>query len=256
VKIHCWGAGPRVVLVHGPLLGGRHAWREQRSLGERWELIAPDRPGHGETPSKRQDFEPESVELANQLLTQPVHLVGSSYGAIVAMLAAVRAADNVVSLTVIEPPSTSVACGDPVVDDFANAVRAVIDDADAAPDRFLRRFCEVVGVPAHVLPDPPLRVLIKGVRQLQGARPPDEAMLPLDDLAASGFPMLVVSGGHHPASEIICDTIAGRTGGQRAVCPGMGHLVQDTGAPFNALLENFLQSAEANRISTIGDRTP
>jgi hypothetical protein len=110
-----------------------------------------------------------------------------------------------------------VACGDPVVDDFANAVRAVIDDADAAPDRFLRRFCEVVGVPAHVLPDPPLRVLIKGVRQLHGARPPDEAMLPLDDLAASGFPMLVVSGGHHPASEIICDTIARRTGGLRAV---------------------------------------
>jgi pimeloyl-ACP methyl ester carboxylesterase len=166
------------VLVHGAFLGGRHAWREQRSLGERWELIAPDRPGHGETPSKRQDFEQESVELANQLLTQPVHLVGVSYGAIVAMLAAVRAATNVVSLTIIEPPFTSVACGGPVVDDFADAVRAVIDDADAAPGPFLRRFCEVVGVPAHVLPDPPLRVLVKGVRQLQGARPPDEAMLP------------------------------------------------------------------------------
>ncbi|HEX7825589.1 MAG TPA: hypothetical protein VF477_11855, partial [Mycobacterium sp.] len=43
VKIHCWGAGPRVVLVHGALLVGRHAWREQRSLCERWELIAPEK---------------------------------------------------------------------------------------------------------------------------------------------------------------------------------------------------------------------
>ena len=54
--------------------------------------------------------------------------------------------------------------------------------------------------------------------------------------------------------EIICDAIAHRTGGQRAVCPGMGHLVQDTGAPFNALLESFLQSAEANKTPTIGER--
>jgi hypothetical protein len=68
--------------------------------------------------------------------------------------------------------------------------------------------------------------------------------------------MLVVSGGHHPASEIICDTIARRTGGLRPVCPGMGHLVQDTGAPFNALLESFRQSAETNRTPTMGSCAP
>ncbi|MFQ6325831.1 hypothetical protein ACLMAL_06795 [Nocardia sp. CWNU-33] len=62
--------------------------------------------------------------------------------------------------------------------------------------------------------------------------------------SAAGFPILVVSGGHRQAFEDICDAIAERTGGERAVCPGMDHLVSDTGAPFNELLEDFLERAE------------
>jgi pimeloyl-ACP methyl ester carboxylesterase len=76
--------------------------------------------------------------------------------------------------------------------------------------------------------------------------PPDEAELPLDALRQADFPILVVSGGHLRANEVICDTIAERTDARRAVCPGAGHLVPDTGAPFNAILEDFLTSATRN----------
>jgi hypothetical protein len=80
-------------------------------------------------------------------------------------------------------------------------------------------------------------VLLHGFRQLLGARPPDEAEPPLDRLRAAGLRILVVSGGHSAANEIICDVIARETGGERAVCRGAGHLVPDTGEPFNRLLE-------------------
>jgi hypothetical protein len=53
-----------------------------------------------------------------------------------------------------------------------------------------------------------------------------------------------VSGGHSVANEIICDVIARETNGERAVCPGAGHLVPDTGAPFNRLIEQHFTAAE------------
>lgn len=75
-------------------------------------------------------------------------------------------------------------------------------------------------------------------------RPPGDAELPLDVLASAGFPMLVITGDHRPEYEIIADAIADGTGARRDVVRGMGHLVPDTGAPFNRLLEEFLNHGE------------
>ncbi|MFC9432644.1 alpha/beta fold hydrolase [Nocardia sp. NPDC057030] len=245
LHVHRWGAGPPVVLVHGGILGGRGAWRAQRPLTERWTLLAPDRPGHGGTPAAgRQDFEPEARLLADQLLDRPVHLVGLSYGAIVSMYAAALRPEHVRSLTVVEPPLFGIARGNPAVDDMSAATRALIEDLDLPAETALARFFEVEGVPVALGESVP-RVLTDGMRRLQGARPPDEAAPPMRLLRSAGFPILVVSGGHLEANEIICDAIAEQTGAERAVCAGMGHLVPDTGAPFNALLEKFFEQSGA-----------
>jgi pimeloyl-ACP methyl ester carboxylesterase len=159
-----------------------------------------------------------------------------SYGGIVAMYAAALRPENVLSLTVIEPPCTAVARGEPVVDDYGEQVRALVEDVDADPADALRRFYSVVGIHLDV-EEPLVPVLEQGIRQLLGARSPDEADPPLARLRAAGLRILVVSGDHLPANEIICDTIATRTGADRALCPGAGHLVPDTGEPFNSLLE-------------------
>lgn len=246
LHVHEWGQGPRVVLVHGGVLGGRETWRAQRPLTARWTLLAPDRPGHGQSPSARQDFEPEAALVADQLLDRPSHLVGLSYGAIVSLYAAALRPSNVLSLTVVEPPCAGVARGVPVVDEFAAASRAVIESADLDPVEALRRFFPVAGVPVDV-PVEPHETLLSGMRQLLGARPPDEAEPPLEALRAAGFPILVVSGGHSEANEVICDTIARETGAQRAVCRGRDHLVPE--APgFNELLDGFLSVAPNGRL--------
>jgi pimeloyl-ACP methyl ester carboxylesterase len=239
LHVHEWGSGPEVVLVHGVLLGGREAWREQRELTARWTLRAPDRPGHGKSPDARQDFEPESALIADQLLDRPVHLVGVSYGAIVAMLAAVRRPDNVRSLTVVEPPAMRVARGNPVIDAWDVRLAGFLADPGDDDQQLLGTFFPLAGVPMAV-PDPVPAPLVRGAAALRGARHPGEAVLPLAELAAAGIPMLVITGDHMPEYEIIGDTIAEATGAERAKVPGMGHLVPDMGPPFNARLEAFL----------------
>ena len=71
-------------------------------------------------------------------------------------------------------------------------------------------------------------------------RPPWEADVPLDALAAAGFPVLAISGGHSPVFEAVCDTIAERLGGERATIEGRGHNIPETGTPYNERLERFL----------------
>jgi len=234
LHVHHWGSGPEVVLVHGVLLGGREAWRAQRELTARWTLRAPDRPGHGRSPDARQDFEPESALIADQLLDRPVHLAGLSYGAIIAMLAAARRPENVLSLTIIEPPATRVARGNPVVDAWDAQLAALL--ADPGDDqKLLGRFFALAGV-SMAVPDPVPEPLVRGTAALRGVRHPGEAVLPLTELAAADFPIMVVTGDHMPEYEIIGDTIAEATGAERAKVPGMG-------APFNARLEAFLLTA-------------
>lgn len=224
------------------MLGGRESWRAQRPLTERWTLLAPDRPGHGRSPDARQDFATEAPIVAQQLLKEPVHVVGHSYGAIVAALAAARKPQMVRSLTLIEPPASRVAKGNPVVDRWAEETHALFSDPGDDLRALLGRFFRVAGVHLPV-PDPLPEPLERGTRALIGARPPTEADLPLTELAESELPCLVVSGGHHEGHEAICDVIANETNAERAVITGGAHLVPDTGDPFNQRLECFLRES-------------
>ena len=246
LAVHEWGAGPRVVLVHGGALGGRHTWRAQRPLAERWRLVAPDRVGHGDSPPGRQDFEIDARLLAEQLLDHRSHLVGHSYGAIVAALAAAARPENVASLTLVEPPAGRVALDDPEVAAFNARLREIVRPATRRPRECLSQFFAAVGVPLSP-PDPLTAALENGARQLMGARPPDEAELPLGSLRAAAFPMLVVSGGHAEPFETICDRIASGCGAQRTVIRGADHLVHEVVPAFNDCLERFLQSADRLR---------
>lgn len=99
--------------------------------------------------SARQDFEPEAALVAGQLLDRPSHLVGHSYGGIVAMCAAALRPENFLSLTIAEPPSTSVARGVPAVDEYATDIRSPIG-SDLNPADALRRFFTNAGVPVEV----------------------------------------------------------------------------------------------------------
>src|SRR4051794_19927160 len=94
------GSGPAVVLLHGSFSFGALAFSEQRPLAEEFELHLVDRRGFGRSPEGAGpvDFETEAPEIA-ALLDRPAHLLGHSYGAIVAMFAAALRPEAVRSLT-------------------------------------------------------------------------------------------------------------------------------------------------------------
>jgi len=109
----------RLVLVHGSVVSGRPTWAAQKPLAERFELVVLDRPGFPPNPPvERVDFE-KDADLVSRLLRHGDHVVGHSYGGVISLLAAAARPDLPASLTVIEPPATSVALDDPDVASFA-----------------------------------------------------------------------------------------------------------------------------------------
>jgi pimeloyl-ACP methyl ester carboxylesterase len=79
-----------------------------------------------------------------------------------------------------------------------------------------------------------------GGRAALAERPPDEAVIPLDQLRDAAFPRLVVSGAHSAAFDAVCDVLERELEAERVVVPGAGHSVPRTGEPFNRALVDFL----------------
>ena len=102
-------------------------------------------------------------------------------------------------------------------------LRAVGSDPDAFPPEFLEAALPLVPVFRH-------------------GRPFWEAQLPLEALAAGTYPKAVVSGGHHPGFEGMCDALAEAIGAERLVVAGAGHEIQLTGEAINEVLRRVWRS--------------
>lgn len=189
-----------------------------------------DRPGF-ETRSKH-----EAAAL-KPLFESGSHFVGHSYGGIVALYLAAAAPQRILSLTVIEPPAFGLT-GAPEAVKLRAAFQELWADGPREPFEFFHLFASLVG--ERPWPRPPLPPAMEaGVRALMGERAVWEARPDLGALAQAPFPVLVVSGGHAPEFETVCDAIASRTHAQRAVIRGARHSVPRVGQPFNDLLERF-----------------
>lgn len=233
------GRGPRLVLVHGSVTPGWMTWHAQKPLSSRFTLVVPIRTGYPPNPPlKSIDFEEQARELS-ELLQPGDHLVGHSYGAVVSLLAAPGA--PLASLTAVEPPAFAVARGAPAVDAFVSR----FEGAPRDPRGYVEFFLPLVGSALQVL-DPLPPALEAGARAALAERSPNQADIPLDELAATEFPKLVVSGGHSAAFDAVCDVLEKRLGAERAVVSGAGHSIPR--APgFNETLVDFLERSEQRK---------
>jgi len=221
----------RVVLIHGSV-GNASVWSAvRRELEPRFEVVTPTRGGYPPGPLlDRIDFERQAEELAPEL-GEGAHLVGHSYGGVIALLIAAAHPEHVRSLAVSEPPAFGVARGDPAVDDLVARLAEHFEHGPREPRAFVQGFLALVGSELRP-PDPLPPDLEQGIRAAMAERPPWEAVIPLDELAATPFPKLVISGAHHPAFEAVCDVLEQRLGAERAVLPGAGHsLMRAPGYP-------------------------
>ncbi|MFJ3645497.1 alpha/beta fold hydrolase [Streptomyces murinus] len=236
------GAGPPVVLVHGGL-PARHAWARQQELAARWSLMIPSRRGFSPSPpAPRQDFLVDAEDMAALVAGIPdgAHFVGFSYGGLGMCVAAGLQPSRVRSLTLIEVPLWSAAGADESVRRLAEVADRFAEGHRDAPTE--REFLAVAGLDRQCLDtrDDDMRQAIELARNF---RSPGEASPRFGRIVEAGIPVLVVSGGHAPAIEVVCDAVAARTGAQRICVTGAGHAVQR--APgFNPVLEAFLTAAE------------
>ncbi len=248
---------PRLVLVHGSIVGGRATWREQRrAIADEADLVVLERPGFAPGPVEDVDFDRHADWVAERL-ERGDHLVGHSYGGVICLLAAARqrSSGTLASLTVIEPPCTSVALHNPEVAAFARGgAELYASGSTLEPEAFLRRFLAAVGSgwdpPSPLPPD-----LAQGVEALMRERGPWEAEIPLAELVELELPTLVVSGAHQPAYEAICDVLERELRAERVVIPGYGHNPQ-LSPTFTAALLDLVARAAARREPNEGARDP
>jgi pimeloyl-ACP methyl ester carboxylesterase len=228
------GDGEAAVLVHGS--GVRDwSWSDQLELADRYRLVMPYRRGYGESPDADPDFEVDGRDIA-ELLDGPSHLVGFSYGGLGSLLAAARRPDLVRTLTVIEPPAFGVALDDPAVQELGTKLEAVFADKDRSPAEFGAAFAEAIGFD----PRPESPEMLSALESFMRERSPVEVVIPYDQL--EGIPVLVVSGGWHPAFDAVAEVLAERLGAELATFRGAGHGAQH--APgFNERLLSFWESA-------------
>jgi pimeloyl-ACP methyl ester carboxylesterase len=195
----------------------------------------PCRRGYGESPEADPNFDVDARDVAD-LLDDPSHLVGFSYGGIGSLLAAARRPELVRTLTVIEPPAFGVALDDPAVQELEAKLESIFEDRERTPEEFGAAFAEAMGFEARP-PSPEMRSVL---RSFMRERSPAEAVIPYELL--QGVPALVVSGGWHPAFDAVCNVLADRLGAELATFPGAGHGAQH--APgFNERLLSFWATA-------------
>ena len=241
LHVERFGSGPPVVLVHGSLLSGEYAFAQQRPLAERWTLIVPSRVGHrpGDD-GVGNDYEVDAPLVA-ELLGDGAHLVGHSYGGVVALLAAAQRPAAVRSLALVESAAYGLAADVP-------AVRELVERRAAARRQpteveFLREYLPALGMSIPV-PDELPQPLLQGARAAMRGREPAEAEIELDPIAAAGIPVLVITGGHSDAYEAVARVLTERLDAEHVVLEGASHMVPSLGEPFNEKLERLWRAAE------------
>jgi pimeloyl-ACP methyl ester carboxylesterase len=257
LNVVVWGRGERVVCVHGSLSWGTFAFRAQRPLADRHSLLLPDRRGYGASAaSGPANFDVDADDAA--VLGDGAHLVGHSYGAVVALLAAARRPEAVRTLTVVEPAALASTRGDAAVEELIETLSNVnAAAASLTPAEFVLRFLEALGYRRGVdMPERPKLTpeSTRAARATMTERPPWHAEIPLDALASARHKVLVVSGrwDNLAAGEwalgrrafgAVCDTLTQALDARRVIIDGWAHGCQYSGKPFNEALRSFWESA-------------
>ena len=276
LSVHESGEGHPVVLVHGGASDQR-TWRKQLGpFAEHFRTIVysrryhcPNAPISPDSPDPVGVHVDDLAALIGALDAEPAHLVGHSWGGLIALLLAVQRPGLVRSLVLIEPPVVSMHVDVPPrfhqmlgllfrAPGLALAIARLGGTALGPAEKAFRRGDDKAAVERFargVLGDRHFEALSpERYGQVWDNRGPERALalyrgfpdLRTVDLARASMPALLVSGSESPAVfPLLLDKLAPRlTGARRQVIAGASHAVhEDAPDAFNKAVITFLGEA-------------
>ncbi len=252
------GEGEPVVLLHCSSSAGAQ-WRQLVDrMADRFDVYAPDLIGYGETdawPADAPLAAEDEIALVRRGLADPevaVHLVGHSYGGLIALRAALNGALRLKSLTLIEPIAFWLLreAGEDAV--FAEILalgtgfNAGLDADDPVPG--VRTYFDYWnGESAWDTAPEDLRAYVLRTASKTYKEWPNafEPTTPLSALADLDMPTMLVKGLETPSPTArVVELLAAALPGVRvAEIPGAGHMSPITHADdVNAAIETFISA--------------
>ena len=252
IHITRWGhTGTKLVLLHGGVQGTKRSgtahFSAQERLAERgYEVLVPDRPGHGRSPApNRPDDAEADAEWVAELLGDGAHLVGHSFGGCVALAATSRRPTAVKSLTLIEPGMQALAMDKLPVLLFVLRMLATLKLSFSAEQR-IKRFAKLMHIPDMMGAAGDREEYNAMGRAISALKVPTKATLErqLSQLMQAGIPLLVVTGGWSAGFDVTADVVARLGNGKRVTIPSPHHFPQTVSDAFNDLLVQFIREAQ------------
>lgn len=245
-----------VAFVHGDFGNGESSFgKVAAEIGESYRTLLLDRPGFadGAAHPERYTFAGDAEALLADISERDVdafHLVGHSYGALVALTMALQAPERIKSLHLIEPPLLRL-----LNDDTANAMaRRVRELQEAHRDEDLdattTAFFEMIGaghVPERLRDSDDWEQLLRFAPRFARNEPPGEFPVEHWEALDASFPILMYSGGRsHPALQGVTQMLADTPRVTRHThIASAGHAVQMAGDAFVTPLLEEIAAAEA-----------
>ncbi len=251
------GQGPTLVMLHSGGMSGRQ-WRKlAEALSDRYRVVLPDFLGSGGNPAwpREQSFhfsqDVEQIEKLLESLQRPYHLIGHSYGGLVALTVARHQPQNIASLTLYDPVAFGVLF-DPHdnegVDDL-NQVAAhpvFLDDEQGGGPLWMQTFVDYWNGPGswQAMPEPNRQAFLQvGRKVYYEVRSLSEDRTPLEAYRTLTMPALLVYGEKTPPAARrvlqLLATVLPRADLQ--MLPGAGHMGPLThAAAFQQLVETHL----------------
>lgn len=247
---------PTIVALHGGLVGGRLTFGPVLGAwSRRLRVLVPDRRGYERTPVPSSGtIEEQADDLLGFIGAHAAgraHVVGASYGGVVALTALQSCPDAFRSLTLLESPALSLVAGDDAVDAWKAELQRTWERIDDEPEPILRRF---LGRTDPGSLDALLRLLRSGDAGIHPVR--DELrpwLTPLSPagVRGTGVPALVCSGGRSaPIFRRVGDHVAALLGAEHLVIEDAGHALHLAGRRVLDPLRAHVARAEAAASAT------
>ena len=234
------GEGPPLLLLHAGASSSAQWERALAALAPRWSVLAPDLYGHGDTPCP-EDMSPETL-LARQVAVLrallagrggPAHVVGHSYGAVLALRLAADVPEQVRGIVLVEPVAFGLLAADDPSLAPVHQVEATCRDLVLAgdPAGATRRFLDFWSDPElwDFLPEADQRAIVAGARERHfiGGPAVFGARFSAADLSRITCPVRLVTGDDGPAApRAVADQLAATIAhAARTTVPGAGHML-------------------------------